>query len=297
MNNLKLLNGVFYGKKWAVNPEREQENGLVVVRRGAVPATIESPKMEGLFFKANDEECLIDVKDISKIYISRGEAITYELYPGCPEDEVFAFISSFAATALLLQQGRYLIHGGSFVLKNQVILISGPAGAGKSTLQAHFHNTGAKFIADEISVVDFDENGLPMLVPGFPFIRVWKDMAKKLKIDCDPKRKLRSKINKFLVDTRSEIVSEPVALRKLFLLNQDRAGAEIEIEELKGKQKITLAMEAVYRPNWIDQLGKKTHYFFTTAKMAGKINVYRITRPEGKYTVENLAEKIEELCV
>ena len=51
----------------------------------------------------------------------------------------------------------------------------GHSGSGKSTLAAWFHQQRCRIIADDVCVVRFGDEGRPLVSPGLPRLRLWRE--------------------------------------------------------------------------------------------------------------------------
>jgi hypothetical protein len=105
-----------------------------------------------------------------------------------------SFYSSVAGLTLALR-GMLALHASSIVLDGRAWLISGKAGAGKSTLVAELLNAGSELLADDLSAVSVT-NGQAVAYRGRPAMRLHPDTAAHIaatRIDAvphDPRGKL-----------------------------------------------------------------------------------------------------------
>jgi len=74
--------------------------------------------------------------------------------------KVIPIILAGTITAFLLaMRGRCVLHGSAVEVDGKGVAFVGMSGQGKSTMAAIFCSAGANFVADDVLVVDFDQNG------------------------------------------------------------------------------------------------------------------------------------------
>ena len=80
-----------------------------------------------------------------------------------------------ALTALLLaRDGRLVLHGTSLARDGRAVVVSGPAGAGKSTQSAYLARHGWRLLADDVVPVEWPA-GRPSVFPGYDTMRLFPD--------------------------------------------------------------------------------------------------------------------------
>ena len=77
---------------------------------------------------------------------------------------------------VLRLRGTLALHASAVAHGDRTLLIAGAPGAGKSTTAALFARHGATVITDDVAAIVWRE-GAPFVMPGYPRVRLWSDVA------------------------------------------------------------------------------------------------------------------------
>ena len=104
--------------------------------------------------------------DIEICEITHGKKITVNPLTGIEENFLRVLILGPAFGILLHQRGRLVLHASTVNINGGAVAFMGFNGGGKSTTTAALNNKGYPLVCDDISSVEFDENGTPVVFPG-----------------------------------------------------------------------------------------------------------------------------------
>lgn len=264
----------------------------ITIEYGKAPHALENPQFKGVRFQAAPGEFLLCVDDIARYHVRNGNRITITPDKGASEDDILLFLMGSAMGALLHQRNILVLHAGAVDVNGGSVLFAGPSGVGKSTLTAGFHRRGYPFLADDVCAITI-HNGAPAVLPGFPRLKLWADVLRKLEADRSALKSVRwnGNLEKYFLpaeDTRRV----PVPLRSVFILettNTDR----MEIIPLQGAEKLDPIIENTYRRRFLEGLGGKQDHFIQCAAVAGGSDVCRAVRPNKKFLLDELMDMVE----
>ncbi|MFZ4522027.1 MAG: hypothetical protein ACOYNC_09990 [Bacteroidales bacterium] len=215
--------------------------------------------------------------------------------PGVTEQEIIVFLWASAIAVLLHQRGKFIVHGSSVMKSGHAIIFSGSSGSGKSTIASAFAtHKDALFISDDISAISIDSNGMPVVLPGYPLMKLWRDSSDILGLEWDQERLIREKVNKMMVNISDRFVQHPVPLRQFYLLSYKNAGPAV-ITEVNGYKKMELLTGKIFRKNYLTKGDTGTMDLFTEAtKILPQIRICTLQRMHGITHLSETIEMIEE---
>ncbi|MFA6009447.1 MAG: hypothetical protein WC799_05650 [Desulfobacteraceae bacterium] len=265
----------------------------VAITYGKTPDGLENPKFKGVRFQAGTGEVLLRVDGVATYYVQSGNRITIMPENSAHEDDILVFLMGSAMGALLHQRRILVLHAGALVVNGESVIISGPSGIGKSTLTAGFHLRGYPFLADDVCAVT-TTHGRPSVIPGFPRLKLWADVLKKLDTDRNGLQSVRWRhgLEKYFMPVVDAVQTDPIPIKAFFALETTNTN-RLEITVLKGAQKVDLFIDNTYRLNFLKGLGLKIDHFQQCAAIAAKVNVFRAVRPNKGFLLNELMDAVE----
>lgn len=267
------------------------ETPNVFVKFGKAPQSLQNPLFSGVRFQTNGQEFLLTVDKIARYYIQNGNSISIDVFPNADISAVRLFLLGSAFGALIHQRGLLPFHGSSVKIGESAIILSGFSGVGKSTLAAAFHKKGYDILSDDISVISFSDEGKPIVHPGYPQMKLWSDSILNLGEDPSSYTKIREQIEKHNIPIKNSFWNQPLCLDKIFIINSSNLG-ELKVEPIQGVEKVSLLKTNTYRFNFVAGPQMQAKHFKSFELLAKNIDVYRLTRPTGKFVFDDLINMI-----
>jgi hypothetical protein len=115
------------------------------------------------------------IPEIAQFRVTDGREIRVRPEPDASERNVRLYLLGSAMGILLHQRGLLPLHANAVEIGGKAVAFMGPSGSGKSTLAAWFHDRGHRVIADDVCVIRFEDQGMPIVCPGMPRLRLWKE--------------------------------------------------------------------------------------------------------------------------
>ena len=265
----------------------------VTVSLGVVPTTLTNPTFIGVRFESSPNEFLLRIEHIASYYVVNGNHITVAINPNTDDEEVRLFLLGSAFGALIHQRGHLPFHGSSININNSAVIFSGHSGAGKSTLAAAFYKKGYPILSDDVSVITMSEENTPVVQPGYPQMKLWSDSIKRLGEDPSSFKKIRKRVEKHNVPVVQYYQKEPIPLHNIFIIVSSNLG-ELKVEHIKGLEKFNLLRNHTYRFNFIVGQQMQTNHFNFITTLSKQVNVFRLTRPTGKFVFDEMINLILE---
>jgi hypothetical protein len=124
-------------------------------------------------------EALLAFRHVGAFRIRRGEEIVVSLARGADLALARLYLVGKAMGTLLYQRRFLVLHASAVDVDGLAVAFVGVSGAGKSSIAASLHSCGYRLVADDVSAVDL-RPATPLLIPGFPQVKVHASVAHSL---------------------------------------------------------------------------------------------------------------------
>lgn len=237
-----------------------------------------SPVYSDNFYRLNETEFSMDVKDVGWFYASNGNYININLYPKATKTMVELYLNGSTYGAILHQRQILPLHGSSFAYKGKGIMLCGESGAGKSSLTASFCKHGARFLTDDVSPIVF-KTSKPYVLPLSDRIKLWEDSLHELNYVNDNLTQISSDYHKFYFPIEP-IETQAYALDIVFIIDKYK-GQEVKIEEIAGIQKFEQLRNEIYRWEYLQGMKMtEADYLKKIIDLNANLRAFKVSRPE-----------------
>lgn len=240
------------------------------------------------------EEVWFHIDEVATYRVTNGEFIEFEPCEKADPYILRVFLMCSCLGFIMIQRDIIAIHGGTIVVDNKAIILTGDRGAGKSTLTTALRLKGYQFISDDVAALEM-KNNIPMVKHGFPYQKLCSSAMDKLEYDKEKYFSFMSDTEiKYLVDAHDDFIYEDTRLFALCELSVSDTD-QVQIEEIKGSEKLNKLITNRYRAEFVQAMGGISPIAFKTLlQIAKSIKFYKIIRPEGQFTVDKQIELLEE---
>jgi hypothetical protein len=179
-----------------------------------------SPEEEGpiLCSRADDREVCLTWGRVGTVLVRGGCEMIVDPAPGVGPEPIRLLILGAAMGVLLYQRGLTVLHGSAVAIDGGVVAFLGVKGAGKSAIAAALYARGHRFITDDLLVVQYDQQGKPLVLAGYPQIKLWPDAVSMLGENPEDLPRIRPDVEK---RAQTVVMPDPqmiFPLRKIFFL-------------------------------------------------------------------------------
>ena len=219
----------------------------------------------------------------------RGNLVTFERNPGAEEAQLQAHLQSQVLPVLLGQRDLLVLHANAVTTPaGYAVAVSGPSGTGKSTTLATLAERGCRILSDDLTVLQREDQGRILVLPGLPHMHLTEAAAQGLDRDISGFPRYALNRGKAVVPLHPLMASEPAPLKALFLMEAVQGG-EVRAQALEGHAKLRAIQDCLYGP-----LGPQDHgrQFQMLVAVAQSVTVYGIQRPIGRWTPEAIADAV-----
>lgn len=281
--DLPMLNGS------AVAPTEQAD---VKITFGTAPDEISDAITSQIGYAAKSDEFLLRFKNIPvKYHITKGNSIVIDRRGH--EDWYFIrlFLLSAGFGALLHQRGVIPLHAGGVIINGAAVLLSGQSGAGKSTTTAALQARGYTLIADDVAVIYNDADGLPIVQPGVPFVKLWKESFELLAQDVPTSGRIRPEVDKYFVPIEGMAASEQ-PIQRIYILEKSDEITQPILKSLSSIEAVHHLRLGTYRYRYAVGLGVERDHFQIAFNLGRLGRVKHLTRPM-VYPLDKLVALIE----
>ncbi|MEE4561894.1 serine kinase [Paenibacillus polymyxa] len=262
------------------------------------------------------------------IYAIRGgKEIEVSMLPRADPDTVRLFVLGTCMGVLLLQKRVLPIHGSAVVIGGRVYAFVGESGTGKSTLAAAFRQAGYQMISDDVIAINVTASAA-IVYPAYPqqklglesllqlealrenkYVRQRKHVlsltdGNPVRAQYQDLRRIAGELNKYAVPAVDEFYNDPLPLSGVFELVSDspnresmREGEPVVVTEqpLNKLECLHTLLQHTYRRAIISRMGLGEWYFDTAARMARKVEGWRLLRDSSFFTASEVVQRVLEL--
>ncbi len=260
----------------------------VQIKFAAVPPDgLPNAQQLGPFLWVNRDSLWLHVPQVARFLVQGGHTILMDPEPGVDEDSLRVFLLGSALGALLFQRGHLVLHGNAIRIGDQCMVCVGHSGAGKSTLTAGFMQRGHQILADDVVPVDAQCRALP----GFPRIKLWKDVADKMGIDTSALRRIRPNTEKFNLPLDQPLDQSPLPIRWVYILGSDHIDT-LRLEPISGMQRFLPLHNNTYRVRFLQGMALKPEHLKLCGQLASQVRLARVTRPDSGFELNGLIDHL-----
>jgi hypothetical protein len=229
--------------------------------------------------------------DRVRLYVNATEVWVEPLRDLEPEDLTIFILSSGLSTVLLLR-GVFPLHTNVVVRDGCGIGFVGQPGAGKSTTTAYFVNQGCTLVADDVCSVRLTADSQAFAVPGYPFMKLWPDALERIGEDSESYPRVMSGVDKRRWSVEA-FAAEDQPLKALFEVVRVPEGEALRLEAVSGTEAFQLIASNAFRGPVVLAMSKEKDHFRFCGDLAACVKVFRIFRPEGLDTLEDIYDLVQ----
>ena len=260
----------------------------VYIEIGEVPDSIENPTYNSPWIKISEREALFVIDDIATFFIQDKNKITIKPYLFL-EEIIRSFLITPILEFILKKNNMFVIRGVVARVNNSTVVILGNSNIGKSSIAYSLYNKDYKIISDQLVVFSCKDNKF-IVYPELPYIRVTKDIIKKINCKEVNLIKIRESISKQLVSVESNFYEKKSIINGFCILNENNITNDIIYKPLKGGEKFKKI---------INIFDEGCDYFdvkekFNILSLISKEKMISIDFYQHRYSVDLISEIIEK---
>lgn len=200
-------------------------------------AKITNPPLEPTaakgWLQAADEEVGFFHEEVGAFLVRAGKEILVDPAPGVEEPLVRLFLLGMGLGLVLRQRGYLVLHASAVEVQGRAIAFLGQKGIGKSTTAAALYERGHGLVTDDVLALDLDGELGPMVLPGFPQLKLWPEAAAAVGAAPKGLPRLGLRLEKRSQRAERGFVRTPLPLGCLYVLS---AGSDLAVDPLPPQE-------------------------------------------------------------
>ena len=271
-------------------------------QRGSLPLRIEaaeSPSISGSpgFEPSANGGSRLRAGALALFEISAsGDCVTVHQAPDADPLLVRAHLYGSVLAILCFQRGLLPLHGASVRIGKRAAVLSGPRGAGKSTLATALARRGYPLLSDDVSPVDLRDPRCPLVWPAFPRVKLLEDAIASFDLAGATAYTRVPQGTKghfgMASPTLIEEVTRPVPLGGIFAL--DRKGDDmVSCTLVPRKAALAYLNSQTHRQGMGLRMGAQEQIFHQVYQIASSVPVRRLRRPVDLNRLDESAQQVE----
>ncbi|MCC5637198.1 serine kinase [Nostoc sp. CHAB 5844] len=232
---------------------------------------------------------LAKIAELGMVLVNEGKEIVLDPNPDVDEAMIRTFLLGVIICVLLRQRGLLVLHASSVVINGSAVAFMADSGFGKSTLAECFHAHGYSILTDDVLAIQVDGEQ-PLVIPGFPQIKLWPDAAASFGHVPDSLPLLNSQTVKRVHRLQDGFFQQSVPLKKIYVI---AGGTHPEIVPLEPKQSFgelvrhSREMQALTAPEFLRE------HFRQCTSVVQQVPIYSLRRQRSLAALPELVKLVE----
>ncbi len=238
------------------------------------------------------DNMLLNIRGVARFSICNGEEIVIDPCPKAEEGLLRLFLLGTAFGCILHQRSLLPLHASAILHNGEAVLFLGHSGVGKSTLAAAMKNRGYKVVADDVCAVKVQQGEEPLVYPGIPQIKLWKETVEFLGGNVNAMKRLFGEEEKYALPAQNLYYDKPLLIKRMYILHA-HTGKELSIFDMHPLEKIHAIKNYTYRKGMVVKMGIITRNLNMCGLLARSAPLRMILRPNTGFLLRELTELIE----
>ena len=238
------------------------------------------------YLKLTRKDALFYIKQAGIFLVTAGAEVTVIPAPGVTESLLRFYLVGTVMGILLYQRGLLVLHASAVDINGEAVAFLGESGEGKSSAAGAFQAANYGVMTDDVAPIILDQTS-PILIPGFPQIKLSREIAIALDHDFESLAPLHSTSEKRGYRLNSRFVQRPLTVRHIYVLATD---SDFRIERL-AHQDAVVELSRHSRPSTLFHKPDSQH-FLQCVSLARECPVYRLSRPRDLALLPELVHQV-----
>lgn len=245
-----------------------------------------SPTSHTGFYRVGHSD-LLCVPEVADFFVE-GSHVFWQAASHTPMVEIFFF--GPVCSLLLERQGIPALHASAVNVDGRAIGFLAASRGGKSTLAAHFIQSGYLMITDDVLPIEVTSSEIRVR-PGYPQMKLWHEQAIRFCDDPGQVRRLHQDLEKYAVPVKN-FCKERVPLDTLYIPERDENVNEVKIDPLAPAAATIELIRYAFSAGVMSVSGDQRQRLKVFANITRRVAVKRLVYPTGLENLPRVQEAI-----
>lgn len=200
----------------------------VVIRAGRLPAGGTGEEYGRPYAVGGAGDIGVGWPHLGRFLVRGQDEIIVDALPSADDRLVRLGLLGTVFAMLLQRRGLLVLHASAVAIQGQGVVFLGAKGQGKSTLAASLCSRGHRLLADDVVALDLGHADGPLVLAGFPQLKLWPDAATCVVGDATHLAQLTDEYEKLGYDVSGHFTSAKSPLRSIYVLAEgDRVRTQL----------------------------------------------------------------------
>lgn len=255
----------------------------------ATPDGVRGDEHDGRQSNGSSLETRVRWTGVGTFLVRNGNEIVVDVAPSVQQPLTRTFLLGPVLAILLRQRGLLVLHASAIAVGRQACIFLGGQGWGKSTTAAALCQHGARLLSDDVTAIDTGTS-YPMVIPGYPQVKLWPDSARALGLDPAALPRLNDLTEKRIFRMLSSFCHEPLPLARAYVLAE---GFSLQVTDLDPQEALVELIRHSSRVRELHPHSAPTH-LQQCAALVNAVPVSRLTVPRSFKALSDVISTLTE---
>jgi hypothetical protein len=260
----------------------------VVVCRAKLECPFTTATGSGVGARVTADGIYLSCAEAGTFLVRNGTEIIVDPVPGVPDSLVRLYLAGPVFAALLRQRELLVLHASAVAIGDEAVVFLGGHGWGKSTTAGALWARGHDILADDVVAVAETESG-PIVMPGFPWLKLWPDASRALGADPARLPRVHPALEKRDLRMADGHARKPAPVDRVYVLAVDDGPS---IEDLPPQAALIELLRHAYGGQSLQSVQTGEH-FLRCASLARSVPIRRLATGRSLTALADLARLVE----
>ena len=271
----------------------------VSIRFGKVDWSLPSSLENWRYFDRDEDSIYCYWNIAGKFQIRAGAEVIVDLLPDVDESMIRLPLLGPVLALVLHQRSHLVLHASAVVINGKAAIFTAASGQGKSTTAATLYSRGHQLMTDDVSAIVLKASAPPMLLPGFPRVKLWPDAVNSAtQQNPEDLERINQAVNKLNFTTVDGFCQESVPISRIYKLTAGESDKP-QIVSLSHQGAVARLLENAFVPMLFRDFpamlpqSQRFRNVLQCANLAKNVPVCKLERPYSLERLPDLAALIE----